>query len=317
MTRRTGTAMLGGLLFLLSAVAAQADKRVALVIGNSAYQNAPALANPVRDAQAMAAMFQKAGFEVVNARYDAGHSQFAQALRQFEDAVANSDIAVVYYSGHGIEIHGVNYVIPVDAKLASDWDIDDEAITLDRLIAPVTEAKRLGLVIVDAMRDNPFVQTMKLQRRSKLITPGQGRVEPNTVNTLIAYAAKAGTTALERDGDQSLFTAALLHNLFVPGLDVRLAFGRTREEVLERSGNRQEPFVYGVLGGTIVALVPAPAADSDAAGNLEQVKNDYALISKIGTRKAWEVFLAQYPTGFYADLARAQLADRAAREGLK
>src|ERR1700737_858282 len=104
-----------------------AGKRVALVIGNSSYQHAPALPNPARDAKAMAVMFEKGGFAVVTAQYDIGNLQFRRAIRQFEDAAADADIAVIYYAGHGLEIHGVNYLIPVDAKLASDRD-DDEAI---------------------------------------------------------------------------------------------------------------------------------------------------------------------------------------------
>jgi uncharacterized caspase-like protein len=139
---------------------ALAEKRVALVVGNSAYQHAPALPNPARDARAMAAMFEKGGYAVVTAQYDAGNLQFKRAIRQFEDAAADADVAVIYYAGHGIEIHGVNYLVPVDAKLASDRDADDEAITLDRLVEAADGAKRLRLVILDACRDNPFVKTM-------------------------------------------------------------------------------------------------------------------------------------------------------------
>src|SRR6202045_1632813 len=114
-------------------VAAGKRQRVALVIGNSAYQHAPALPNPARDAKAIAAMFERGGFAVITAHYDAGNLQFKRVIRQFEDAAADADIAVIYYAGHGIEIHGVNYLVPIDAKLASDRDAADEAITLDRL----------------------------------------------------------------------------------------------------------------------------------------------------------------------------------------
>jgi len=315
MTRSAGTALLCGLLFLLSAVAARADKRVALVIGNSAYQHAPALANPARDARAMAAMFQKAGFDVVRAQYDVGNLQFKRAIRQFEDAVADADIAVVYFAGHGIEIHGVNYLIPVDARLASDRDADDEAITLERLLVSVEGARRLRLVILDACRDNPFVRKMLRQRSAAIrgVNPGLATVEPSSINTLIAYAAKAGSAADDGDAEHSPFTAALLDNLFVPGLDVRLAFGRVRDEVLKKTGNQQEPFVYGSLGGANIALVPAPKQGSEAVADLEAERSDYNRVEKLATRRAWEIFLAQYPTGFYADLARENLAalDRA------
>src|SRR5262245_62685034 len=123
-----------------------ADGRVALVIGNSAYQNAPALPNPKRDAQAIAATLKKGGYHVVSAN-DVSNLQFKRTVRQFEDAAANAEIAVVFYAGHGIEIGGINYMIPVDAKLASDRDAEDEAISLERIVGSVEGAQDLGLVI--------------------------------------------------------------------------------------------------------------------------------------------------------------------------
>ena len=228
----------------LWAGSAFAERRVALIIGNSAYQNAPTLPNPSRDARAIAAMFQKSGYDVVSTAYDLGNLEFKRAIRQFEDAAADADIAVVYYAGHGIEIHGTNYVIPVDAKLASDRDADDEAIPLDRLVESVDGAKKLRVIILDACRDNPFSRNMKSQRVAlRGITAGLSAVEPSGINTLIAYAAKAGSQAEDGNGEHSPFATALMDNLFVPGLDVRLAFGRVRDEVLKKTGNRQEPFV--------------------------------------------------------------------------
>jgi hypothetical protein len=295
---------------------ARAERRVVLIVGNSAYQNAPALPNPVRDAVAMAAMFQKAGFDVVTTANDVGIVQFRRALRQFEDQAADADIAVVYYAGHGIEIHGSNYLVPIDAKLASDRDADDEAITLERLAEAVDGAKRLRLIILDACRDNPFAPNMKQQRTAAIrgISSGLSAVEPTSINTLIAYAAKAGTSAFDGDSQHSPFTGALLDNLFVPGLDIRLAFGRVRDEVLQKTSNQQEPFVYGSLGGANIAIVPAPAQAAapklqpDTATEAAGEKSDYSLVEKIGTKGAWEVFLAQHPTGFYSDLARQQIA---------
>src|ERR1043166_7612599 len=186
---------LGVLCACATAQPALADKRVALVIGNSAYQHAPALPNPLRDAKAMAAMFERGGFAVITAQYDAGNLQFKRTIRQFEDAAADADIAVIYYAGHGIEIHGTNYLIPVDAKLASDRDADDEAITLDRLVEAAEGSRRLKEIILDTCRDNPFVKTRKRQRTATLrgVAAGLGRVEPTGMNTLIAFAAKGGS----------------------------------------------------------------------------------------------------------------------------
>jgi Caspase domain/Putative peptidoglycan binding domain len=309
----TAMALALGLFFAtIRADSAFAERRVALVIGNSGYQNAPVLPNPARDAKAIAAMFTKAGFDVVSAQYDLGNLDFKRAIRQFEDAVADADIAVIYYAGHGLELHGTNYLIPVDARLRSDRDAEDEAITLERLAESIDGAKKLRVIILDACRDNPFAHTMKKERTAALrgINPGLGASEPSSINTLIAYAAKSGSAAEDGESDHSPFALALINNLFVPGLDIRLAFGRVRDEVLKKTASRQEPFVYGSLGAGTIALVPAAAVPTPAVAvdDLQGVKSDYGLVEKIGTRGAWEVFLTQHPSGFYSDLARQQIA---------
>jgi Caspase domain len=292
---------------MLAADAARAEKRVALIVGNSTYQTVPQLANPSRDASAVAKMFRDAGFDTVDVQLNVGNLEFKRAIRKFEATADQADIAVVYYAGHGFEIGGVNYLIPVDARLASDRDADDEAIPLERLVSSADGAKRLRLIVLDACRDNPFVKLMRRERKmaNRAVIAGLGKVEPTSTDTLIAYAAKAGSTADDGDGQHSPFTTAVLKNLTIPGLDVRLAFGRVRDEVLRVTASRQEPFVYGSLGGGNIALVPAPAVAQEAPA--VDVKADYELVQKIGSRRAWEVFLGTHPTGFYADLARAQI----------
>jgi TPR repeat protein len=241
---------------------ALANKKVALVIGNSNYQNVPRLPNPSADASAIVQMFKGAGFEFVDLQIDVGDLEFKRALRRFADAANDSDTAVVFFAGHGIEIRGTNYMIPIDAKLADERDAPDEAISLDRIIEAVDGAKRLRLIIVDACRDNPFSVSMKRQVATRNASRGLARVEPQASDTLIAYAARAGSTAEDGYGEHSPLTTALLHNLTVPGLDVRLAFGRIRDEVIKITDNRQEPFVYGSLGGGIISLVPQPSQPS-------------------------------------------------------
>jgi uncharacterized caspase-like protein len=309
-------------LLLLVCQPAFAQKRVALVIGNSAYQNVVPLANPINDAAVIAATLKNAGFDVVDSRHDLPAAETRHALRDFADRASDADIAVVYYAGHGIEVDGANYLIPVDAKLGRDTDVYDEALSLDRILIAIEPAKKLRLVILDACRDNPFTKTMKRTVASRAIGQGLAKVEPTSPNVLIAYSAKAGSTAADGDGKNSPFSLALSKHLTTPGLDVRRAFGYVRDDVLRSTGNRQEPFVYGSLGGEDVPLVPAPRAAPAAATPVAppasnpqaEARRDYELALQIGNKKALGAFLAQYPDGFYASLAKLQLEKIAAEE---
>jgi len=290
------------LLSSVSAGAAAGIKRVALVVGNGAYQNVAELANPVNDAAAMARMFEDAGFDSVTMKQDLGVIEFKRALREFFDVVQDADVAVVYYAGHGIQIGNMNYLIPVDAKLATEIDVQDEVVSLDRIVTTLQPAKQLRLVILDACRENPFLGRMKPSHASRSIGRGLGRVDPEN-NTLVAYAAKGGQIAEDGTGRHSPFTAALTKYLPVPALDIRLALGRVRDDVLRTTSNKQEPSVYGSIGGEPVALVPGPSGES-----LADAKSDYELVERVGTRQAWEAFLLSHREGLYAELARAQLA---------
>src|SRR6476660_3491906 len=149
------------LMLLLLPCSAWAEKRVALVIGNGAYVKVDRLSSPIRDADAMEALFRAAGFEVVEARRDLSAITMRRVLRDFSDRVRDADIAVVFYAGHGIEVNGVNYLIPVDATLERDIDVEDEAIPVERVALMLEEAKRLRLIILDACGANPFVRSMK------------------------------------------------------------------------------------------------------------------------------------------------------------
>lgn len=297
---RSAFLFLLALIFSISSEAAWAGKRVALVIGVSAYKRVPQLANPARDADAVTALFKKAGFDAVDNKRDLGISELRRAIRDFAATSQDADVAVVYYAGHGIEVDGVNYLVPADARLASDFDIEDETISLDRVMRALDGAKRLKLVILDACRDNPFATSMKRTVASRAIGRGLAKVEPSMSDTLIAFAAKAGAVASDGDGQNSPFAAALVRNIAEPGLDLRIAFGRVRDEVLKATNNRQEPFVYGSLGGDTVALVPR-VADPEA-----EARVDYELAAQVGTREAWDSFLAKHQTGFFANLARGQ-----------
>jgi uncharacterized caspase-like protein len=316
---RYGAQILFGLAFLAtSASGALADRRVALIIGNANYEHADKLANTINDADAMAKLFTRAGFDLVDERRDIGVVEFKRAVRDFLTATADADVAVVYYSGHGLEVSGTNYLIPVDAKLSSAFDVDDEAVPLDRVLRATEGVRKLSLIILDACRENPFLRAEGRLPATRAIASRLIGVEPTGADTLVAYAAKAGSVSYDGTGPNSPFTTALVKYLTQPGLDIRIALGKVRDDVLEATGHRQEPFVYGSLGGADIALVPAPSAPSavPADANMTAVV-DYQLAERLGTAEGWRVFLGAHKSGYYADLARAQLAHLAGSEPAK
>ena len=321
-SRILGLAALVAAIFAVSAQSAFAEKRVALIIGNSSYKSVTQLPNPAKDATAVADMFKKAGFDVVESKLNLSNTDMRRAIREFTVTSRNADIAVVYYAGHGIEFDGINYLIPVDAQLASDIDVEDETVSLDRIVRMLDPVKRLRLIILDACRENPFARKMARTVATRSVGRGLARVEVTGTDTLVAFAAKAGMTAADGDSDHSPFTTALLDNLAIPGLDLRIAFGRVRDEVMKNTDKKQEPFVYGSIGGSTVALVPKKdepvakpaAAAAPAPAAADTLARDYEFAERVGTREAWESFVAAHSTGFFADLARAAIKKIAAAE---
>ncbi len=231
-----------------------AASRVALLIGNQGYHTVGALNNPFNDVALMKKSLETAGFDSVTTVLDANINTLRKALRSFEDIASGADVAVVYYSGHGMEMNGTNYLIPVDAVLESDKDVEDETISLDRVTRALEGASKLKLVILDACRNNPFLETMARSISKRALHRGLARVEPESSNMLVAFAAKAGSEALDGEGSNSPFATALSKYLIEPGLDIRIALGKVRDEVLKLTHAQQEPFVYGSLGGAQIVL---------------------------------------------------------------
>ena len=287
-------------------VTAFAEKRIALVIGNSAYKNVARLQNPANDATVVTDMFRSAGFETVEFRLNLTVSELRKTLREFGNKSRDADVAVVYYAGHGIELDGNNYLIPIDATLEIDADVLDETLPLDRVLFAVEPARHLRLVILDACRDNPFAKTMKRTIASRAVGRGLAKVEPSSPNTLIAFAAKAGSTASDGDSKNSPFATALVNHLTKPGLDLRKAFGFVRDDVLKATNNTQEPFIYGSLGGNDVSLVPAPAVVAAPVDQDAPMRRDYEFALQINSKPVWDAFIEKYPSGFYTALAKAQ-----------
>jgi tetratricopeptide (TPR) repeat protein len=241
---------------LAVAPAIAAGRRIALVIGNSSYERAPRLNNPERDAEAMARLFRQAGFAEVRVQTNLGVGAMRRALRDFSVLAADADIAVVFFAGHGIEIDGRNFLLPTDVTLARDVDAPDEAVELDRVLELLEPARRLKLVILDACRENPFASKMQRRPGGRSIGRGLGAPAPQSSNTLVAYAARAGAIAADGEGQNSPFTSALLRHLAKPGLDIRIALGEVHDAVMADSRQRQQPFLYGALGGGTLALAP-------------------------------------------------------------
>ena len=299
---------------LLGPSLAFAEKRVALVIGNSAYQKVAKLLNPTNDAKAISGMLQSAGFDEVALHENFGIREMRRAINDFADMARDADIAVVYYSGHGMEVNGINYLIPVDAVLDRDTDVPFEAVSLDFLVQTMEPARRLRLVMLDACRNNPFVRTMKRTVGSRAASRGLAPVEPTSVNTLVAYAAKAGSYALDGSGDDSPYAIALLNHLPTPGLDLRIAFGRVRDEVLKATKNQQEPFVYGSLGGETVSIVEGSAPASNMPTTVQTPVLDRATQAWLATKDTTSIailedFIRQYGSTPYGSMARARLEE--------
>ena len=248
------------IMLLGSSAAALAETRVALVIGNSAYRAAPRLNNPARDAVGVAEALRQAGFSITSVRLDADQADMRSSLQAFARAARGADVAAVYFAGHGLEMGGVNYLIPVDAKLAADSDVAYEAIPLDLVMDAVSGARRFGLVMLDACRNNPFAAQMSVRRGGqRSLGRGLARVEP-VGNTLVVYAARDGTTATDGDANHSPFAQAVIKRLPTPGLEVGLAFRQVRDDVAAATGGVQQPFTYGSLGGDAFYFVGGPAA---------------------------------------------------------
>jgi hypothetical protein len=226
------------------------DHRVALVIGNSTYENVAALPNPERDANLVADALKRTGFKSVTLLTNLRKDALISALRDFAARAETADWAVVYYAGHGMEVGGINYLIPTDTKIAVDRDIGFEAVPLEQVLNAAERAKKLRLVVLDACRDNPFASQMKrtLTVASRSVSQGLAAVEPEA-GTLVVYAARDGEIALDGDGINSPFASALVKNLPTPGLEVRRLFDFVRDDVMEATGRKQKPFSYGSISG--------------------------------------------------------------------
>ena len=254
-----------------------ADGRVALVVGNSTYAHIGRLPNAENDAVDMSAALRRLGFDVTT-ELDADGVELTEALRAFTRQSVGADVALVFYAGHGIEMDGANYLVPVDARLERDLDVRYETVTVDDMLASTLGAS-LRLVILDACRNNPLARSMQRTLASRSVSGGSfGDLNESLLGdeTLVAYAAAAGTTAADGRGRNSPYTSALLAHLEQP-LEIGLLFRRVRAQVLASTNGQQRPHEYQSLVGehylslpptaeavTVTAAVPAVLAEIDA-----------------------------------------------------
>ena len=269
------------LLFAMCIVGAAgnaAAKRVALVIANSDYEHTGKLENPKNDAAALAEAFRRLHFDTVTLKENLDYRNLRLALKDFASESAGAELAVVYFAGHGIEVSGQNYLIPTDARLDAATDIDFEGIPLPSVLSSVEGAEKLKLVILDACRNNPFRTRMARRSGTRSIGRGLAKIEPEG-HTLVAYSAKEGTVALDGDGTHSPYANALLQVVEQPGLEIGFLFRRVRDMVLQTTGQRQEPFTYGSLGGTPIYLKAPEEKVADSASTAES-EDRIALLRK-------------------------------------
>ena len=316
---KLGIVLLLAVVLVASSSVALAAGRVALVVGNSTYAHIGRLPNPENDAADMAAALQRLGFDVM-AELDADRVSLTEALRAFTRRSAGADVSLVFYAGHGIEMDGVNYVVPVDARLERDVDVRFETVTLDDLLA-VTAGASLRLVVLDACRNNPLARSMQRTAATRTVSGGSfGDLNEDLLGdeTLVAYAAAAGTTAADGRGRNSPYTAALLSHLEEP-LELSALFRRVRAEVLEATDGEQRPHEYAslvrehYLSGAPVAAAPVVASGATvdgatAAARLQQETVFWESIRESTTASDFEEYLRQFPAGVYRGLATTRLA---------
>lgn len=298
-------------LLLATASAAFAEKRVALLIGNSKYDKVSPLKNPANDATRLAQKLTDMGFDKVTLQLDLAQTALRRTLGQFARDAAGADIALIYYAGHGIEVGGTNYIIPTDASLAHVDDVKFEAVELSKVVSSLNRAGTLKLVILDACRDNPFKASMASTGATRSIGRGLARVDPSGSDTLVVYAAEGGTIAEDGTDEHSPFARALMKHIATPGLDVRLMFGRVRDEVLKNTGRRQTPYTYGSLGAKRIFLKPGQSAGANAsqAPNV-QTSMEGIFWNSIQTSNdplQFQEYLSRFPKGTFTGLAKNRI----------
>jgi uncharacterized caspase-like protein len=314
---RFASAVISSLLLLTYSIGvAHAEKRVALVIGNSAYRNAPALINPKNDAQDIGKSLRELGFTTIVAT-DLDRAGMDDALDRFSRTVGGAEIALVYYSGHGMQFGGKNYLLPVDARLANADDVNRfRLLPLDDLFDVLQGAPGARIIILDACRNNPVEDDLKRRmasmpgvNRDAFMTRGLSRVTANGL--IVAYATQANDVASDGVAHNSPFAQALLHNLGAPDLDLRQMLFNVQDEVDRLTDGKQRPELSISLVGQYKLNPAAGQRDNKevAATPVDPAAQAWAATRDTTSQAVLEDFIRQFGNTVYGSMARARLEE--------
>ncbi|WP_434055377.1 MAG: caspase family protein [Roseibium sp.] len=280
-------------------------KRVALVVGNGAYEYAPLLANPENDATAVATVLRRLDFEVIEG-IDLTRLEFEAKIRQFARAIRGADIALFYFAGHGLQVAGKNYLAPIETRLLDEADLEFEAIGLQVVLRQMNREPRTNLVILDACRNNPLLRNLAATMGSRSASVGQGLAAVETgIGTLIAYSTQPGNVALDGAGENSPFTGALVRHIETPGEDIGVVMRRVRQDVIQETDGRQVPWDNSSLIGSVILKAPEPVAEraepvqqaAIAPNSLHDELALYGAADKLNTPRSWALYFRSYPEG--------------------
>ncbi len=299
--RICGTVAIAAAVLLAQPVEAQ-QSRVALVIGNARYAEAP-LKNPVNDARAMAASLKARGFEVI-VRENATRSQMESAIADFGEKLNEGATGLFFFAGHGMQVQGRNYLVPVDARITSEQRVKLETVDVDVVLDQMQAARtKVSMVILDACRNNP------LERRFRSLNGGLAQINAPE-GTLIAYATAPGKVAADGDGSNGLYTQEFLKALTSPGLKVEDVFKQVRVNVSRASNGMQVPWEASSLTGDFYFVPPAPVAAMPQIQATPQTLDlaFWEAVKGSSNPSELQAYLETFPSGTFAPLARARMA---------
>lgn len=234
-------------------------RRVALIIGNTAYRHTEPLTNPSNDAKAVAAALRRLGFQAVIDGTDLDAEKLAGKVRDFSRALKGADLALFYYAGHGVQVNGLNYMMPIDAKLAEESDVYAETVELNDVLKHMERQAKTNIIILDACRNNPLQRNLSRSMGTRSAAASQGLAEVRSgVGTLIVFATQPGNVALDGAEKHSPFTAGLLKHIETPNIDIAIMLRRVRDDVIDSTKGQQVPWEHSSLRGAPIMLKAGP-----------------------------------------------------------